>query len=189
MSNTVLIIIDIQNDYFPDGAFPLEGALEAAGNARLALEAFRRNGLPVIHVQHISTLPEAKFFLPGTQGAEIHAAVRPLAEETVVIKHAPSGFLQTPLADALARCGAEHLVVVGMMSHMCVDTTVRAARERGFRLTLLHDACATRALQWQEQEIPAAQVHAAYMAALQGYFADVVTTAAFLQEAAQAPAV
>ena len=181
MPQTALVIIDIQNDYFPGGAFPLEKPEQAAAQAARVLAYFRERALPVIHVQHSSIRPGSAFFLPGTPGADIHPTVSPLPGETVVVKHAPSAFLETTLTEELARCGARHLVIVGMMSHMCVDTTVRVARERGFALTLLHDACATRSLAWEGQEIAAAQVHAAYMAALNGYFAEVMTTDAFLQ--------
>lgn len=72
------------------------------------------------------------------------------------------------------------LVVCGMMSHMCIDTSVRAARSHGYDITLLHDACATRDLSWNGKTIPAATVHEAFMAALHGAFADVRTTGDFL---------
>lgn len=67
-----------------------------------------------------------------------------------------------------------------MMSHMCIDTSVRAARNHGYDITLLHDACATRDLSWNGKTIPAATVHEAFMAALHGAFADVRTTGDFL---------
>lgn len=68
-----------------------------------------------------------------------------------------------------------------MMSHMCIDTSVRAARNHGYDITLLHDACATRDLSWNGKTIPAATVHEAFMAALHGAFADVRTTGDFLR--------
>lgn len=181
MNPMAFVCIDVQNDYFLGGAFPLDNPEPAAANAARVLNAFRARQLPVIHVQHSSTRPGSTFFLPGTPGADFHPLVMPLPDEPVVVKHAPSAFLETTLADVLAHCGAQRLVVAGMMSHMCVDTTVRVAKERGFAITLLHDACATRGLAWQGREIPAPDVHAAYMAALQGYFADVMDTDAFLQ--------
>ena len=108
------------------------------------------------------------------------SAVKPLDGEPAIIKHAPDAFFQTDLHDALSRAGIRKLVVSGMMSHMCIDTSVRAARNHGYDITLLHDACATRDLSWNGKTIPAATVHEAFMAALHGAFADVRTTEDFL---------
>ena len=178
--NTALLLIDIQNDYFPGGAWELSHADEAAAQARLALGRFREQHRPVFHVRHINTRPGAAFFLPDTPGSEIHGAVKPLDGEPAIIKHAPDAFFQTDLHDALSRAGIRKLVVSGMMSHMCIDTSVRAARNHGYDITLLHDACATRDLSWNGKTIPAATVHEAFMAALHGAFADVRTTGDFL---------
>ena len=169
--NKALLLIDIQNDYFPGGAWELSHVDEAAAQARLALERFREQHRPVFHVRHINTRPGAAFFLPDTPGSEIHGAVKPLDGEPVIIKHAPDAFFQTDLHDALSRAGMRKLVVCGMMSHMCIDTSVRAARSHGYDITLLHDACATRDLSWNGKTIPAATVHEAFMAALHGAFA------------------
>lgn len=178
--DTALLLIDIQNDYFPGGAWELSHAEEAAGQARLALERFRGRRWPVFHVRHINTRPGAVFFLPGTPGSEIHGKVKPQDGEPVVIKHTPDAFFQTDLPGALTRAGIRKLVVCGMMSHMCIDTSVRAARNHGYEVTLLCDACATRDLQWGGTAIPAATVHETFMAALHGAFADVRTTGDFL---------
>ncbi|HEX8924998.1 MAG TPA: cysteine hydrolase family protein [Terriglobales bacterium] len=167
-----LLIVDIQNDYFPGGRMELAGAEQAAENARKVLEHFRANGLPVIHIQHIALQPTATFFLPGTAGAEIHPSVKPLAGETVFQKHYPSAFRDTPLLENLKAQGITELVVVGMMTHMCVDTTVRAAFDLGFKCTVIHDACATRTLSFAEVSVPPEQVHASYIAALGAVFAQ-----------------
>ena len=79
--NTALLLIDIQNDYFPGGAWELSHADEAAAQARLALGRFREQHRPVFHVRHINTRPGAAFFLPDTPGSEIHGAVKPLDGE------------------------------------------------------------------------------------------------------------
>ena len=89
---TALLLIDIQNDYFETGTMPLDGSDRASKNARLILDDFRANALPVIHVQHIATRPTATFFLPNTFGAEIHKNVEPLATEQVIVKHFPNSF-------------------------------------------------------------------------------------------------
>jgi nicotinamidase-related amidase len=124
--------------------------------------------------------PGATSFLPGSRDAEIHESVGPLAGETVIVKHYPNAFLKTSLSAELQARGVRHLVVCGMMSHMCIDTSVRAAQDYGFSVTVLGDACATRDLSWDGETIPARTVHNAVMASLHGTFARVVRTEDFL---------
>ena len=176
MADTALLIIDIQNDYFPGGAMELEGAEAAAARAARAAARFRERGQPIVHVRHLSTRPGATFFLPGTRGAEIHEAVKPASGETVVEKNFPNSFRNTNLAETLERLGAKNLVVAGMMTHMCVDASVRHAADLGYKVTLLGDACATRTQTFGGEAIPARQVHGAFLAALNGFYAKVVKT-------------
>ncbi len=181
MSDSALLIIDIQNDYFPGGKMELEGADAAGRKAAEALAAFRAKGLPVFHVRHLSTRPGASYFIPGTEGAEIHASVRPAAGEPVVEKNFPNSFRATDLKERLERAGIKQLVVAGMMTHMCVDSSVRQAFDFGYRVTLLGDACATRALSFAGETVPAKQMHAAFLAALNGLFAKVASTEEILR--------
>jgi len=119
---TVLVLIDLQQDYFPGGAMALVGAEDAVTQARTLLQAFRTRALPVFHVQHIAKRPGATFFLPGTTGINFHAAVEPSAGEPVVMKHFPSSFRETTLLKNLRDVQASKLIFAGMMTHMCVDT-------------------------------------------------------------------
>ena len=143
---TTLVLIDIQNDYFPGGRMPLHGSPEAGRQAHRLLSHCRRLGMPTVHVQHLAGAQSATFFLPGTSGAEIHPCVAPQPGERVVQKHFPNAFRETRLNDLLRTDGASRLVICGMMTHMCVDATVRAASDLGFECILAQDACATRAL-------------------------------------------
>lgn len=177
MSTPVFIVIDIQNDYFPDGAMALDQVELAARVGKRALDHARANNLPVIIVQHIAVKPEATFFRPNTLGAEIHPWFVPKAGEQHVIKHFPNAFRDTDLAERLQRLGADELVICGMMTHMCIDSTVRAASDQGYSVTLLGDATATRSLSFQNRMAPALAVQTSILAALHGSFADVVTVA------------
>ena len=172
MADTALLIIDIQNDYFPGGAMELEGADAAGAKAGEALKQFRSKGLPVFHVRHLSVRPGSTFFLPGTKGAEIHASVTPQKGEKVIEKNFPNSFRATSLQDELK--GIKNLVVAGMMTHMCVDASVRHAADLGYKITLLGDACATRAQKIAGETVPARQVHLAFLAALNGFYAKVI---------------
>lgn len=173
--NQALLLIDIQNDYFPGGAMELVGSELAGRRAAALLARFRQKGLPVVHVQHFSTRPGATFFLPDTRGVQIHEGVAPVDGETVVRKHYPNSFRETTLLDHLRRLEVGQLVIAGMMTHMCVDSTTRAAADLGFQCLLAHDACATRALAFAGTTIPAEQVHTAFLAALNGLFARVLS--------------
>ncbi len=173
---TALVLIDIQNDYFPGGPMELEGSVEAGQRARELLSAFRRRALPLVHVQHISTRPGATFFLPETDGVKIHEQVQPLAEEVIVQKHYPNSFRDTGLLAYLQGEEVKRLVICGMMTHMCVDATTRAAFDYGFECLVAEDACATRTLLHRGQSIPARQVHLAFLAALNAVYAKVLST-------------
>lgn len=185
MINQLLLLIDIQNDYFPGGNMELHQMEAAADKASQLLALFRKRNWPIIHVQHLSVRPNATFFIPGTQGAEIHTAVFPLKEETIVQKNFPNSFRQTNLEEILQAQNINHLVICGAMSHMCIDTTTRAANDLGYLITLIHDACATRNLIFNEEVVEASKVQAAYMSALNGSFARVISASEYLMEMGQ----
>jgi nicotinamidase-related amidase len=178
--NTALILIDIQNDYFENGKMPLAGSSEASLNARQVLDHFRSEGWPVIYIQHIASRPNSTFFLPQTKGAEIHDNIKPKENEKVVIKHFPNSFRETALLEYLKINNITNLVICGMMTHMCVDATVRAASDFGFNCTLISDACATRDLEINGEVVKAAEVQKSFLAALSGFYASVITTPQYL---------
>jgi nicotinamidase-related amidase len=171
-----LVIVDIQNDYFPGGGHPLVGPEAAAAAAARLLAGFRSSGDPVFHVRHVWDENEATFMRPGTDGAEIHQGVEPADGEPVISKEHPNSFRDTELEAGLRAAGVDEVVVCGMMTSMCVDATVRAAVDLGFETTVAHDACATCDLEFDGQVVPAASVHAAFLAALADDYAAVVST-------------
>ena len=176
-----LIVVDIQNDYFRGGAHPLVGPEDAARNAHELLVAFRAAGEPIVHMQHVWDGPDATFMRPGTEGVEINELVAPQGDEPVIQKAFPNSFLQTPLEGTLRSVGADEVVVCGMMTSMCVDATVRAAVDLGFDATVIHDACAAPDLAFGGRTIAAADVHAAFIAALGSGYADVKGTNELLE--------
>ncbi len=180
MSQRALVLIDLQNDYFPGGKWTLNGMEAAAGNAARVLEAARAAGDLVVHVRHEFPSDEAPFFTPGSTGAQIHPLVQPGDGEPVVLKQHVNSFRETDLKAILDRHGVTEVVVAGAMSHMCVDAGVRAASDLGYQCIVVHDACATRDQEFRGIVAPAAEVHAAFMAALQFGYAKVVSTAELL---------
>ncbi len=176
-----LILIDIQNDYFEGGANPLVGSREASLRAKALLEDFRARALPVVHVRHLSTRPGSTFFIPGTPGAEIHANVAPVTGEKVIEKNFPNSFRDTDLLDYLHSEGITDLVICGMMTHMCVEATVRAAKDFGVSCTVISDACATKDLEVGGRTVSAADVQTAFLAALNYFYATIRIAEEYLE--------
>ncbi len=176
MTNTALILIDIQNDYFENGNFPLDGAEQAAKKAAKVKKYFTENNFPVFIIQHESLDENATFFRPGTVGQELAEQVWPEGGESVVIKHYPNSFKETSLLDDLRKLETDHLVVTGMMTFMCVDATVRAAIDLGFTCTLIHDATAARPLEFGDNSVAAEDVQTSFVAAL-SFLCDEVLSA------------
>jgi len=142
-TRTALVVIDVQNDYFPGGLFPNWGARKALRQVLALRDWARSRGLPIFWVRHTSARPGAPFFHPGTPGRELHPALEPRADEPIVDKDRPNSFAGTGLEDELRRRGVDTVVWSGMMAWMCVDTTVRAAKDLGFRNLVAYDATAS----------------------------------------------
>jgi nicotinamidase-related amidase len=183
MPTRALVLIDVQNDYFPGGKWPLKGIESAADNAAKLLAAARRAGDLVVHVRHEFPTADAPFFAPGSEGARIHPKVRGLDDEPVVLKQHVNSFRETDLKEILDRHGVEEVVICGAMSHMCVDAGVRAASDLGYKCVVVHDACATRDQEFAGTVVPAAEVHAAFMAALEFGYARLVSTDDYIASA------
>jgi nicotinamidase-related amidase len=168
---TGLLIIDIQEFYFPGGKAQLVEPEAAGMNAGLVLNRFREEGLPVYHVRHN--------FEPG---GKIHEYVKPAAGEPVFSKDDVNAFLGTGLLEQLRKDSVEQLVICGMQTHMCVEAAVRAAHDYGFKCILVSDACATRAQQYRDLIIPAEHVHYSTICTLEGTYAAVSKTSDLLRD-------
>lgn len=166
---TALLVIDIQKDYFPGGKMPLVNPEAAAQKAYTLLQCFREHGGTHVHIQHVSLRPDATFFIPGDRGTDIHDLAAHFEGEPLVQKHFPNAFRGTDLLELLQGWGVERVVICGMMTHMCIDATARAAADLGFKVIVAADACATRDLTFGEVSVPAEHVQAAFLDALKSY--------------------
>ena len=135
----------------------------------MLLQCFREHDGHHVHIQHIALKPDAPFFVKGSTGSDIHDATAHFEGEPIVYKHYPNSFRETNLLEMLKEWKIERVVITGMMSHMCVDATTRAAADFGFKVIVAEDACATRDLQFDDTTVPADHVHKAFMAALKSY--------------------
>ena len=169
-AKTALLIVDVQEFYFPDGAMPLENPEEASRNCKTLLKRFRDEDRTVIHIAH-----------NASKGAAFHPDVTPREGEKVVVKDEVSAFNGTELLQFLQENQINRLVICGMQTHMCVEAAVRAAYDLGFECVLVRDACATRALTFGDHTIVASDVHDATLSALEGTYARVVDTETFLE--------
>jgi nicotinamidase-related amidase len=171
---TALLIVDVQEFYFPGGRMQLENPEIAGMNAGLLLDHFRKSEMPVYHVRHN--------YEPG---GNIHPYVKPIGDEPVFSKDQVNAFRGTGLLEMMQRDSINKLVICGMQTHMCVEAAVRAAHDYGFTCLLVSDACATRALQYEEHIIPAKNVHYSTLNTLKGTYARIVTTDALIKELSQ----
>ncbi|MCT1926799.1 cysteine hydrolase family protein [Staphylococcus pasteuri] len=174
-----LIIIDIQNDYFEGGKNPLINPEAATDKAVQLKDAFKEQQLPVIYIQHIDHTEGAPLFEAGTNGIEIHEKFNVQSDDIIIEKQYPNSFLGTTLQDTLKEQGVEQLVITGMMTHMCIDSTTRAAAELGYQPILVEDTTATCDLEYNGETVDAKNVQTAYISALSN-FASVTTTSEFL---------
>jgi nicotinamidase-related amidase len=172
---TALLIIDIQNDYFPGGKMELNKSIEAGINAKELLDHFRDKKMCVVHIKHIAIKPTATFFIRNTAGAEIHNFVKPLETEKLVVKNYPNSFRETDLDSYLKENNINRLVIIGMMTHMCIDSTVRAAFDLGYEIILTGEACATKELMIDSDRVSAENVQKSFLAALKGIFCQIFT--------------
>jgi nicotinamidase-related amidase len=179
---TALLVIDIQQFYFEGGLVPLTGSVEAANQARKVLEAFRARSLPVIHVRHVPKSVAVVDGEPSDPQYRIRPEVQPAAGEKVISKRFANSFRETDLLETLRQKGITQVVIVGMQTHMCVEAASRAATDLGFDVVVVHDACATRPLEFDGHNVPAGMVHAAALAAIKGTYGRVVSVADLLKE-------
>ncbi|MCU0459984.1 MAG: cysteine hydrolase [Bacteroidales bacterium] len=157
-NNYALLVIDVQNFYFPGGRSELVEPEKAAEKAALAIRQARETDNTVIYIQHKSV-----------SGMEINDIVRPATGEKIFVKEEVNSFLGTGLKQYIDSLAIDTLVICGMQTQMCVEAAVRAAHDYGYSVILLHDACTTRNLKFGEREITAADVHASTLATLKSY--------------------
>lgn len=144
MSKQALIVIDLQNDYFPGGAFPQWNTEETLANVLATIGRARAKGVPVIHVQHVADTSRgiAPFFNEGTDGVAIHLEVLAAAPDApVVVKHFADSFLETSLESTLRQLGVDELLICGMMTQNCVTHTAISPNAAGYKASILADCC------------------------------------------------
>ena len=142
--NKALLLIDLQNDYFPGGKFPLWNTAAVLTNIEQAIKAARTKGIPVIHIQHIAKTGIAPFFNQGTAGAKIHPRLLAAAPDApIVVKEYADSFVGTKLEETLSGLGVDELLVCGMMTQNCVTHTAISKSAEKYKVSILPDCCTT----------------------------------------------
>ena len=171
-NGTALVVVDTQLGMFASpGVPPVPDGERLLRNIETLLRRARETGVDVVHVQHAGGPGHP--LQKGTDGWRIHPRVAPLEGEPVVGKETPDSFLRTTLAEELEARGTGRLVLAGMQTEYCVDTTCRRAFGLGYDVTLAGDAHGT----WDGDGLSAAQIVAHHNAVLGASFAEVVPTA------------
>ena len=168
VSKTALLLIDIQDFYFPGGDAALVEPEAAAEKAALLLADFREKKQLVIHVRH-----------DYEPGGEIHSLVKPLDGEKVITKKEVNSFKDTDLLVYLQENKIDTLIIAGMQTHMCLEAGVRAAHDFGFICFVAQDACATQDLIYRGNIIAAKDVHQSTLHTLRAY-AKIIDVADYL---------
>lgn len=146
MTKQALLIIDLQNDYFPGGLYPLWNTEQTLSNIKNAIGLAQQNDVPIIHIQHIAdpALGLAPFFNEGSEGAAIHPEILSAAPDAeVVIKRFADSFEQTRLEAVLSELQVEELLVCGMMTQNCVTHTAISKAAEKYQVSILADCCTT----------------------------------------------
>ena len=164
-----LIVIDLQNDYFKDGTMELQNIDEVLKQTNKLIQFARKEKYKIYFIQHIATKKEATFFLPNTHGVKLHKDLD-IQSDMIIEKNYPNSFRDTNLLKELKKENINDLIVCGAMTHMCIDTTVRAGFDLGYNVELVNDACATKDLFFEDYSIKVKDVHLSFMSALGGVF-------------------
>lgn len=179
MTDAALVVIGLQRDYFSGGRFELPGIERTVVNASALLLVCRSFGIPVVHVRHVEKDPAVGFLMEGSAGAEIDPRVAPSGNDLLITKNWPNAFRDTKFQAILDILRPQELVFCGAMSNLCVDATVKAAFDLDYKCTIVEDACAASDLEFNGTHIPAAQVHAVFMAALASAYGAITDLKAF----------
>ncbi len=172
LKNATLVVIDTQEEY-RSGALRLPALESAVAEISRLLQQTREQQRPIVHVRHLG-VPGGILDPSGPRGAHLPECI-PQPGEVLIEKRLPNAFSNPQLHEQLQSIGNLDLIVVGFMTHSSVSTTVRAAKDYGYRVTLVESACATRDLPDRTGgSMPAEQVQRAELIALADNFACVV---------------
>jgi len=176
-----LIVIDMQNDYFKNGTMELKAIDEVLIQINKLINYARIREYKIYFIQHFSLKKEAVFFVPNTKGVELHKDLD-IQNDMIIEKNYPNSFRDTNLQNELKKENINELIICGAMTHMCIDTTIRAGFDLGYKIDLVSDGCTTKDLIFKEEIVKADQVQKSYLSALGSVFCTIKDTEYILDE-------
>jgi nicotinamidase-related amidase len=179
LADSTLVMIDCQNTY-TRGVMELDGVQDALDEAAKLLERARSAGIPIVHIEHDDG--DGSLYDIRAEIGQIVDRVAPQGDETVIVKNFPNSFVQTDLDERLRAAGAGNLLLVGFMTHMCVNSTARGAFNLGYAPTVVASATATRALPGPTGVVPSDALQAASLAAISDLFGIVAVDVAAIPD-------
>lgn len=148
---------------------------EALKKTNALIRFAREKKYKIYFIQHFSVRDDAAFFVKDSEGVKLYKELN-IQNEMVIKKNYPNSFKDTTLKKELEKENVKSLLICGAMTHMCIDSTVRAGFDLGYEVTLAHDACATRDLYFKDELIKAKDVHNGFLSALGSVFCELKDT-------------
>jgi nicotinamidase-related amidase len=174
------LVIDVQNEYFPGGAYPITFPANSLNRITDAMDGAAEAKVPIVVVQHGTDNPEAPF-QKGTRGWQLKGEVDVRKRTLVIEKTLPGAFTSTNLEPWMRDSGIDTLVICGYMTQLCCDTTARQAVHLGFKVEFLSDATGTLDIANEAGKISAEDLHRAILVTQQSRFSKVLTTEAWIE--------
>ncbi|KAG4104749.1 isochorismatase family hydrolase [Neocallimastix lanati (nom. inval.)] len=175
LNNSVLLLISAQQEFNPEcGKLPAHNFKTSSESLRFCLETARLNKVPVIHVMTVCD-PNSELFTVGGVTTKPIKYLEPKSDEKVVMKTTPNAFLKTDLKEKIDATGRKNLIIAGYSTHLSVDSTVRAAYELGYNVTVVSNACGDRDIpDGMRNIVTGNKLHQATLATLNDQYATVV---------------
>ena len=175
-----LLVIDVQNEYFPGGALPIKHPVDHLQNILEVMDAAREQGVTTVVVRHHQPDPQSPLFCKGSPNWELHPDVASRPHDLLLDKQLPGSFTNTGLENFLREREIDTVAVAGYMTQICCDTTAREAFHRGFKVEFLRDATGTLDVENAAGKASAEELHNAILVSQQMFISEVVTKNEFV---------
>jgi nicotinamidase-related amidase len=171
-----LLVIDVQNEYFPGGLLPVSYPQGSMENILNVIETAQLNGVMVIVIQHTAPQPGSKTFVKDSWGWTLHDSIKNNGYDYLIEKNLPGSFTGTNLEDILKENGIDTVAISGYMTQMCCDTTARQAFHLGYSVEFLSDATGTLDISNYAGKVTAEELHRSILVTQAMRFSKVLST-------------
>jgi nicotinamidase-related amidase len=173
--SSALLVIDVQNGMFSDPKDPVYQGEKLIETIKKLIYEMRQKSFPIIYVRHEG--PPGSPLEKGSYGYEIRSEITPLKSDSIINKTTPNSFVNTNLQSLLDDRNITELIICGLQSELCIDTTCRQAAALGYKVILIEDGHST----FDTEILPAEKIRMHHNALLQGWFVTIKTSSEILQ--------